>query len=94
MSGKEPSEIEVELIASVQATQYMLMHLFEMVYSATNKSETDIREFHRTIRNQMAQESFPTKNPALSDHYAALLEDQVNAMLLGIETLCFGDQKR
>lgn len=85
--------LRMKVVDSTRPGFQALKH-FETFYSATDKSETDIREFHRTIRNQMAQESFPTKNPALSDHYAALLEDQVNAMLLGIETLCFGDQKR
>jgi hypothetical protein len=82
-----PSELELELIARLQITQYMLANALTMIYELKGISASDVQKFHAELQAQMARETFPLFGPAMSDHFSALLNEELNKLVLAIETL-------
>ena len=82
-----PSEIELELIARLQITQYLLANALTMIYELKGMSGSDVQKFHAELRAQMALETFPSSGPAMSDHFSALLNEELRKLVLATETL-------
>lgn len=77
---------EIELAAQLAAIEHLVTNLYALNYLAKGYSPALVKSMHKLQIEQARQDTFPTANPALSDHAAAEFENELSRLLHAVES--------
>ena len=87
----DQQEINLQLQAKTLAIHVGLAQGYALLYELMGLSPAEIRRRHAIILARLARETFPQYGPAWSDHYAALVEEEMRNFLTAVEMLVIDD---
>ena len=78
-------ESKLKVLADFAALKYTLELIGKIACVAAGVNGDLVTQMRANVREQLASETFPGIDPALSDHFSAEVEARVDSILSGIE---------
>lgn len=75
------NEQDVQIIARIAVLEFLVAHLFNMIYGKEGLTLEQIREEHRKAKNLMRRHTNPGFDPAESDLITAEMETALESVL-------------